>query len=251
MKSFIFLTFMIIAAFPFTGLADIYQYVDDEGVVCFTDAPRNGKATLIMKERNTPRSPASKRRTIPKHLAATGITEKSVATTPALVPSYPPPGSLPVAGRITSLVGLRHDPFDGTMREHNGVDIAVPQGTPVRAVAPGRVLFVGSRPGYGSMVIVEHGDGTITLYAHTSANLVTEGEQVTDTTTIALSGSTGRSTGPHLHFEAWKEGTNITSSYIPAGKSETLGATGGPRNVPSAIRKIVQADGAIIFTNLH
>lgn len=251
MKSVIPLISVLIFAIPATGRADIYQYVDEEGVVCFTDAPRNGKATLIMKERSMPRSTVPKRRAVPKHLAATGIAEKAAPAAPSPSPSAAPAASLPVAGRITSLVGVRHDPFDGTLREHNGVDIAVPTGTPVRAVAPGRVIFAGSRPGYGTMVIVEHGDGSITLYAHNSANLVAEGEQVTDATTIALSGSTGRSTGPHLHFEAWKEGVNITSSYIPAGKGETVGAAGGPRNVPAAIRKIVQADGAIIFTNMH
>ncbi|WP_298438958.1 peptidoglycan DD-metalloendopeptidase family protein [Geobacter sp.] len=249
MRSLIPVILSMLAALPATGYADIYQYVDEEGTVCFTDAPRNGKAALIMKEQSAPRPSTSRHRTLPKHLTATGIAEKAGPEV-SVTPSAPSPHtSLPVSGRITSLVGLRHDPFDGTMREHNGVDIAVPQGTPVRAVAPGRVLFAGTRPGYGNMVVVEHGDGTMTLYAHNSTNLVAEGETVAESTSIALSGSTGRSTGPHLHFEAWKDGVNITSSYIPAGKGETTGAVGGPRSATGVIRRIVQADGTIYFSD--
>lgn len=228
--------------------ADIYRYVDDEGVESFTDAPRSRGATLVMKEQSALR-PAGGKRTVPKHLAATGIAEKPSPATAAGSQRAAFPGSLPVPGRITSLVGPRHDPIDGTMREHNGIDIAVCEGTPIRPVSPGRVLFAGVRPGYGTMVIVEHGDGTITLYAHNSVNLVAEGDTVGDTTTIALSGSTGRSTGPHLHFEAWKDGMNVTASFIPGGRGEAVGASGGPRRAADAIRRIVQADGTIFFTN--
>ena len=96
------------------------------------------------------------------------------------------------------------------------------------------------------MVIVEHGDGMLTLYAHNSTNLSTVGEQVSDGTTIALSGSTGRSTGPHLHFEAWKDGANLTDTFMEA-------ASEGRPYVPSQhdrIRTAIQADGSILFTNI-
>lgn len=226
---------------PPPGFADIYRYVDDEGVVCFTDAPRKSGATLVMKERGAHRPTAGKR-SVPKHLSATGIGE-----TPSLASPRKLSPALPVQGRISSLVGLRHDPINGTLREHHGIDIAVAEGTAVRPVAPGRVIFSGTRGGYGNLVIVDHGDGTITLYAHNSVNLAAEGDQVDGTAPIALSGSTGRSTGPHLHFEAWRGDTNITSTFLGEGVA-TAGA--GPRRTTDAIRRIVQADGTLYFSNI-
>lgn len=226
--------------------ADIYRYTNDEGIECFTDAPLQSGATRIMADR--PKPARVTKRNVPDHLQATGIAEKT-GNNPA-----PPAGSapakasvLPVQGRITSPAGLRRDPIDGTMRNHQGVDIAVPTGTPVRPVAPGTVVFSGDRGGYGNLVIVEHGDGMLTLYAHNSTNLSSVGEQVTDSTTIALSGSTGRSTGPHLHFEAWKDGTNLTDTFVAA-------AAEGRAYAPSQhdrIRTAIQADGSILFTNIH
>jgi len=114
--------------------------------------------------------------------------------------------SLPVKGVITSQFGLRLDPIDGKRRHHNGIDIAVPEGTPVRPVLSGKVIYSGYSKGYGNFVIVEHEDGIQTLYAHNSKNLVKVGDIVTPETFIALSGSTGRTTGPHLHFEIRKDG---------------------------------------------
>jgi murein DD-endopeptidase MepM/ murein hydrolase activator NlpD len=156
---------------------------------------------------------------------------------------------LPVPGRITSLSGFRHDPIDGKLRHHNGVDIATPQGTPIKPVAPGVVLYSGARPGYGNTVIMEHADGTVTLYAHNSANLVSEGEYADQATTISLSGSTGRSTGPHLHFEAWRGGENITATFTPGANGSSAGPVAANRS-GNDIRRIVQADGTLLFTNL-
>lgn len=219
--------------------ADIYRYVNSAGEECYTDAPVGGNATLVVKEK----SPAPSHRQRPgKHPTAQPV---SASTSPAPVGG----GSLPVHGRITSLVGLRHDPIDGTLREHNGVDIAIPQGTPVRPVAPGTVIFSGSRHGYGVTVEVEHTDGTITLYAHNSATLVAVGDRVDHGTTIALSGSTGRSTGPHVHFEAWKDGVNVTSNYLAGSSPEQVGKA-APHALPEPIRRIVQADGSLLLTNL-
>ncbi|MGC8937534.1 MAG: M23 family metallopeptidase [Thermodesulfovibrio sp.] len=114
--------------------------------------------------------------------------------------------SLPVSGRITSSFGLRIDPIDGKLRHHNGIDIAVPEGTPVKPVLSGKVVYSGWRGGYGNCVIVDHGNGIQTVYAHNSKNLVKTGDTVTPQSVIALSGSTGRTTGPHLHFEVRKDG---------------------------------------------
>jgi murein DD-endopeptidase MepM/ murein hydrolase activator NlpD len=225
--------------------ADIYRYVNDEGIECFTDAPLQNGATRIMADK--PKPARVTKRSVPEHLQAAGIAEKT-GNDP-----IPPAGSaaaratiLPVQGRITSPAGLRRDPIDGTLRNHQGVDIAVPTGTPVRPVASGVVVYSGARGGYGNMVIVEHGDGMLTLYAHNSTNLATVGEQVTDGTTIALSGSTGRSTGPHLHFEAWKDGSNLTDTFVAAAAEGRAYAPSLHDNIRTAIR----SDGSILFTNI-
>lgn len=111
-----------------------------------------------------------------------------------------PPLTWPLSGAITSMFGMR----DG--RPHEGIDIAAEEGTPVRVASGGRVVFAGPRGTYGLAVIVDHGDGVRTLYAHCSRLLVTEGRSVDAGSIIALSGNTGRSTGPHLHLEVLKNG---------------------------------------------
>lgn len=120
------------------------------------------------------------------------------------VPSYAATEAfLPVEGGVvTSRVGLRLDPFgSGRLLFHRGIDIAVPVGTPVRAVRPGRVAVAGNHGAYGLAVILEHDDGSRTLYGHNSLARVQAGETVEAGTIIALSGNSGRSTGPHVHFE--------------------------------------------------
>ena len=105
-------------------------------------------------------------------------------------------------GTVTSGVGWRLDPFgSGRMVYHSGYDIAVPVGTPVHPTQSGTVYFAGQYKGYGNLVVVEHGQGYVTMYGHNLEVLVKPGEKVDPTTVIALSGSTGRSTGPHVHYE--------------------------------------------------
>ncbi|GAB7028422.1 M23 family metallopeptidase [Geotalea toluenoxydans] len=105
-------------------------------------------------------------------------------------------------GFITSGVGYRPDPFgSGRMVYHNGYDIAVPLGTPVYPTQAGTVYFAGSYKGYGNLVAVDHQNGYVTFYGHNSEVKVTVGQKVDTTTVIALAGSTGRSTGPHVHYE--------------------------------------------------
>jgi len=118
---------------------------------------------------------------------------------------------LPVEnGVITSGVGLRVDPFgSGKLVFHRGIDIAVPVGTPVHTIRKGRVVFAGPRNGYGSTVIVEHSNGDRTLYGHNSMVRVSPGELVESGTVVAFSGNTGRSTGPHVHFEQIPSGRLI------------------------------------------
>lgn len=112
---------------------------------------------------------------------------------------YPGMFTWPLEGTVTSRFGLRG------RRRHDGIDIAAPAGTPIKAAAPGRVLFAGNQgTGYGNLVILHHDRGMITVYAHCRRLLVAEGQQVKRGQTIATVGSTGRSTGPHLHFEIRK-----------------------------------------------
>jgi len=105
-------------------------------------------------------------------------------------------------GVLTSSPGMRLDPFgSGRMVMHSGWDIAVPSGTPVYPTQEGTVYFAGVYKGYGNLVAVEHGKGYISLYGHNSEILVKPGTHVDTKTVIALSGSSGRSTGPHVHYE--------------------------------------------------
>ena len=114
-------------------------------------------------------------------------------------------------GVVTSGVGWRLDPFgSGRLVFHRGIDIAVPVGTPVHNTHEGRVVFAGIRRGYGNTVIIEHMNGDRTLYGHNSAVQVTIGDIVDKGTIIAFSGNTGRSTGPHVHYEQLPGGKPVT-----------------------------------------
>jgi murein DD-endopeptidase MepM/ murein hydrolase activator NlpD len=104
----------------------------------------------------------------------------------------------PVDGVLTSKYGIRHG------RRHDGIDIGAPIGTPIRAAADGKVLYVGRQSGYGKIVILRHAERMITVYAHNHENLVDSDQSVRQGQPIARVGQTGRATGPHLHFEIRK-----------------------------------------------
>ena len=112
----------------------------------------------------------------------------------------------PVAGRLSSGFGKRKDPFEKKERFHKGIDIACPIGSQVVASAAGKVEFAGRKGGYGVTVIINHGNGYRSLYGHLSKVKIKKGATVKRGETIALSGNTGASTGPHLHFEIHREG---------------------------------------------
>ena len=236
--------------------ADIYRFVTVNGVETFTDAPSDKSATIVIKDRSPS---ASKHRTSSKKqknhdISLDEIVQKAVAA--SINPQDPnqnrfEPHLPSVGGTITSKVGMRIDPIDGAWRHHNGIDIAIPTGTPVKPVANGVVVYSGIRSGYGNTVIVEHDNGIITLYAHNSRILVTEGQPVTTDSMLALSGSTGRSTGPHLHFEAWRSGTNITMAFLPdSGITMPNTALVASSQRASRFRSETLSDGSVLFTNI-
>lgn len=111
----------------------------------------------------------------------------------------------PVDGVVTSPFGLRANGW--SLGIHRGVDIAVPTGTQVRAMAPGIVVYAGTLSGYGHVVIVEHGGRTRSLYAHLSEIQVERGQRLAGRPVIGLAGSSGNATGPHLHFEVRRGGS--------------------------------------------
>ncbi|EED35992.1 Fe-S type hydro-lyases tartrate/fumarate alpha region [Luminiphilus syltensis NOR5-1B] len=126
-----------------------------------------------------------------------------------------PAGRPIAAGWLSSPYGSRTDPFTGRKAWHDGIDFAGREGSDVIAVASGVVSWSGERAGYGTMVDISHGDGLITRYAHNQENLVAVGDLVRQGEPIALMGSSGRSTGPHLHFEVYKHGRPVDpASYI-------------------------------------
>jgi murein DD-endopeptidase MepM/ murein hydrolase activator NlpD len=120
-----------------------------------------------------------------------------------------PVGS-PLEGTITSSFGFRSNPFGGGGREsHKGLDISAPYGRPVKCTAEGKVVFAGYRGDYGNLVIISHGEEYQTYYGHLSQILVKEGQEVKVSTFIGKVGSTGRSTGSHLHYEIIRNNKKI------------------------------------------
>jgi murein DD-endopeptidase MepM/ murein hydrolase activator NlpD len=116
---------------------------------------------------------------------------------------------------ISSEFGRRTDPFTGELAFHPGIDLAASEGALVHSVAPGVVTWAGERAGYGKLVEINHGNGYITRYAHNSRVLVHVGDKVKKGQNVSQVGSTGRSTGPHLHFEVIKNGQTVNPiSYL-------------------------------------
>lgn len=123
--------------------------------------------------------------------------------------SYTPLG-YPYPGAITSTFGHRENPFSGEgVETHKGVDIRAAWGSPVKAMAKGEVEFAGLRGGFGNCIMLKHGNGFETLYGHLSKILVSVGQKIEIGQQIGNIGSTGRSTGPHLHYEVHKNGEKI------------------------------------------
>jgi len=122
----------------------------------------------------------------------------------------------PVDAPLTSPFGLRLRGIRPDL--HRGVDLAVPEGTPVRTMAPGTVRFAGTQSGYGKVVWVDHGGEVLTVYAHLSELRVGAGERIGARSVVGLSGSTGRVTAPHLHFEVWRWGREVDPVPLLGGR---------------------------------
>ena len=153
----------------------------------------------------------------------------ATAEPPRPVPSHPVPAGqqkidpqipdfrMPLQAHVSSHFGVRKDPFTHAARFHNGVDIAAPEGMKVKAACAGRVVFAGFKEGYGNMVVVEHPGGYETRYAHLGALHVSTGDVLQREEALGTVGTTGRSTGPHLHFEVSRLGDRIDPEAVLAG----------------------------------
>ncbi len=129
------------------------------------------------------------------------------------------PKGYPASGHISSKYGKRKDPFSGEMTFHSGIDISSKPGSPVRATADGVVSHSGWTNRSGFVVVIEHGCGFSTLYAHNKSNTVKIGTRVKRGDIIGYVGSTGKSTGPHVHYEVWKNGKTVNAQKYVSGKS--------------------------------
>jgi murein DD-endopeptidase MepM/ murein hydrolase activator NlpD len=128
------------------------------------------------------------------------------------------PSGWPVDGRITSPYGNREHPTSGKDEFHSGIDIAADPGRPVRATADGIVSFAGWSGGNGNLIVLEHGFKYSTFYGHNKSVAVKVGQRVKRGDIISYIGSTGNSTGPHVHYEVWQEGRPINPiKYLEAG----------------------------------
>lgn len=129
------------------------------------------------------------------------------------------PKGWPVEGRLTSSFGMREHPKTGSKDFHSGVDIATDPGTPVKTTADGVISFAGWSGGNGNLVVIEHGYGFSTFYAHNKQVNVKVGQTVRRGDIISYVGSTGNSTGPHLHYEIWQNGKSINPQKFIEGRS--------------------------------
>jgi murein DD-endopeptidase MepM/ murein hydrolase activator NlpD len=201
-----------------TGMADL-----DDGEFDFEDFPAVGGPVLSVNGEQDPMTGrVPELLTDFKQLAATiDSQEQQLQALEALLLNRKlhervlPSGRPVNSGWISSFFGRRSDPMTGKQSMHKGIDFAGKYGAEVVAVSDGVVVSSRKRSGFGNTVEIRHGDGYMTRYAHNQENLVTVGEQVIQGQTIAYLGSTGRSTGPHVHFEVWQNGRPVDPSrYI-------------------------------------
>lgn len=153
-------------------------------------------------------------------LTAAPLTPSPDSIAMAMLATLPPKPSVLGSVReikssnISSDYGNRIAPFTGLHENHDGLDIPAQLGSPILAAGKGKVIFAAYAPGYGNLVEINHGQGVITRYGHADRLLVKAGEMIEQSQEIATVGSTGKSTGPHLHFEVSKDGLSIDPKLL-------------------------------------
>jgi murein DD-endopeptidase MepM/ murein hydrolase activator NlpD len=141
-----------------------------------------------------------------RHVRALGLPSRNSRR---LLPIVARPSIWPVEGRLLGSFGHRTDPFSGEGAFHKGVDISAPSGTPVHSTADGTVIFAGWEGGFGHLVVVDHGNGIQTYYAHLSQVNVHVGQDLRRGDAVGAVGTTGRTTAPHLHYEVHQAGSPV------------------------------------------
>lgn len=173
--------------------------------VKLTNTMGERRVLIMQRDLDQMTSEAETERSIQKELAKFLEERHSVlASTPSV---------WPVHGWVTSGFGYRISPFTGKRQFHAGLDISTRSGTPVMSPAAGVVTFVGREGGYGKMVVINHGNGLVTRYGHLKAYSVKSGHKVKRGERVGLVGSTGRSSGPHLHYEVLMSGVPTNPRY--------------------------------------
>ena len=205
---------------PGFGAANMTEMMDTALGAALTRAGGFGLSDVMLRglDRQFPTAAAQgafPAPTVPQSLApappvATSLPSASNVPGPVLAPATN--AMTPViapSGRVSSAFGWRADPLNGQTHFHKGTDIALAYGHEVQAAASGRVAFAGEQPGYGLTVVIDHGAGLETRYAHLSGYSVRVGDAVGSGQVVARSGNSGRSTGPHLHFEVTQGGRAV------------------------------------------
>ena len=202
-------------------LSVLHESVGMGGRASVAALPSTKRALQVKPASGDPEIRASLNRTLAELLGrvrAVYATEVSPGATVAAADSITAP-IIDGPVRITSGFGVRRDPFTGRPEHHNGVDLAAASGTPVHPAMAGEVVFSGWQRGYGRTVIIRHREGLETVYAHNAKNLVRVGDRVGSLTPVAQVGSSGRSTGPHLHFEVRRNGRAVDPTpYLSTGR---------------------------------
>lgn len=171
-----------------------------------TEKSSTNYSTLVIKIDEAVKDSMLKEQTVIQLWESLSDSQSLLASTPSIRPAR---------GPIGSRFGYRVDPINGKMKMHAGLDIVVSPGTPVRAPADGVVSFAGWDDFYGKLVSIDHGYGVLTRYAHNSQIYVQVGQKVSKYDVISATGSTGRSTGPHLHYEVRVNGVPVNPlNYI-------------------------------------